>query len=184
VQDIPIPEPGAGELTLPIFDTVINGKTVIGSIVGTRNDLADVFALHAAGRTKVIAVDRKIERGQPVHRGRPRGQCPGPCRLPVLIATSVGERPLWHGRAGPANGRWYPGPAPNAAPGTAAGGYLLASASVQQERCHRIGEAVRILPEKQMAQLREGHEPSVRDPVREQPSVARVDHGIRVAMQD
>jgi propanol-preferring alcohol dehydrogenase len=47
-------------LTLPIFDTVINGKTVIGSIVGTRNDLADVFALHAAGRTKVIAVDRKI----------------------------------------------------------------------------------------------------------------------------
>jgi propanol-preferring alcohol dehydrogenase len=48
-------------LTLPIFDTVINGKTVIGSIVGTRNDLADVFALHAAGRTKVIAVDRKID---------------------------------------------------------------------------------------------------------------------------
>lgn len=48
-------------LSLPIFDTVINGKTVIGSIVGTRNDLADVFALHAAGRTKVIAVDRKID---------------------------------------------------------------------------------------------------------------------------
>jgi propanol-preferring alcohol dehydrogenase len=48
-------------LTLPIFDTVINGKTVIGSIVGTRNDLADVFALHAGGRTKVIAVDRKID---------------------------------------------------------------------------------------------------------------------------
>jgi alcohol dehydrogenase, propanol-preferring len=48
-------------LSLPIFDTVINGKTVIGSIVGTRNDLADVFNLHAAGRTKVIAVDRKID---------------------------------------------------------------------------------------------------------------------------
>src|SRR5580693_8205563 len=48
-------------LSLPIFDTVINGKTVIGSIVGTRNDLADVFALHAAARTKVIAVDRKID---------------------------------------------------------------------------------------------------------------------------
>ena len=48
-------------LSLPIFDTVINGKTVIGSIVGTRNDLADVFALHAAGRTRVIAVDRKID---------------------------------------------------------------------------------------------------------------------------
>ena len=48
-------------LSLPIFDTVINGKTVIGSIVGTRNDLADVFALHAAGRTTVIAVERKID---------------------------------------------------------------------------------------------------------------------------
>ena len=52
---------GNATLSLPIFDTVINGKTVIGSIVGTRNDLADVFALHAAGRTQVIAVDRKID---------------------------------------------------------------------------------------------------------------------------
>lgn len=48
-------------LSLPIFDTVLNGKTVIGSIVGTRNDLDDVFALHAAGRTTVIAVDRKLD---------------------------------------------------------------------------------------------------------------------------
>jgi propanol-preferring alcohol dehydrogenase len=48
-------------LKLPIFDTVLNGKTVIGSIVGTRNDLADVFALHAAGRTRVISVDRKLD---------------------------------------------------------------------------------------------------------------------------
>lgn len=50
-----------GALTVPIFDTVINGKSVIGSIVGTRNDLADVFALHAAGRTEIVAVDRKLE---------------------------------------------------------------------------------------------------------------------------
>jgi propanol-preferring alcohol dehydrogenase len=34
---------------------------VIGSIVGTRNDLADVFALHAAGRTTVVTVDRKLD---------------------------------------------------------------------------------------------------------------------------
>jgi propanol-preferring alcohol dehydrogenase len=47
--------------SVPIFDTVLNGKSVIGSIVGTRTDLADVFALHAAGRTKVIAVDRKLD---------------------------------------------------------------------------------------------------------------------------
>jgi propanol-preferring alcohol dehydrogenase len=48
-------------MKLPIFDTVLNGKSVIGSIVGTRNDLADVFALHAAGRTRVISVDRKLD---------------------------------------------------------------------------------------------------------------------------
>jgi propanol-preferring alcohol dehydrogenase len=54
--------PGANaSMKLPIFDTVLNGKSVIGSIVGTRNDLADVFALHAAGRTRVISVDRKLD---------------------------------------------------------------------------------------------------------------------------
>ena len=47
--------------SVPIFDTVLNGKTIIGSIVGTRNDLDDVFALHAAGRTKVVAVERKLD---------------------------------------------------------------------------------------------------------------------------
>ncbi len=50
-----------GVMTVPIFDAVIGGKSVIGSIVGTRNDLADVFALHAAGRTRVITVERKLD---------------------------------------------------------------------------------------------------------------------------
>ncbi|WP_432492106.1 zinc-dependent alcohol dehydrogenase [Kineococcus auxinigenes] len=53
--------PADGTITLPIFDTVLRGKSVIGSIVGTRNDLADVFALHAAGRTRVVAVPRPLE---------------------------------------------------------------------------------------------------------------------------
>jgi propanol-preferring alcohol dehydrogenase len=53
--------PGDGTIALPIFDMVLSGKSVIGSIVGTRNDLADVFALHAAGRTTVITVDRKLD---------------------------------------------------------------------------------------------------------------------------
>jgi len=53
--------PAHGSLELPIFDTVLKGISVIGSIVGTRNDLADVFALHAAGRTKVVAIERKLD---------------------------------------------------------------------------------------------------------------------------
>ncbi|UUT34844.1 zinc-dependent alcohol dehydrogenase [Microbacterium elymi] len=52
--------PAAGTLTIPIFDTVLKGISIIGSIVGTRQDLAEVFALHAAGRTKVIAAERKL----------------------------------------------------------------------------------------------------------------------------
>lgn len=54
--------PAGGELTIPIFDTVLKGISVIGSIVGTRQDLAEVFALHAAGRTRVITEERDLER--------------------------------------------------------------------------------------------------------------------------
>jgi propanol-preferring alcohol dehydrogenase len=53
--------PADGTMQVPIFDLVLTGKSVIGSIVGTRNDLADVFALHAAGRTEVVTVDRKLD---------------------------------------------------------------------------------------------------------------------------
>jgi len=53
--------PADDQMTVPIFDTVISGKSIIGSIVGTRKDLADVFALHAAGRAKVIAEERRLE---------------------------------------------------------------------------------------------------------------------------
>jgi propanol-preferring alcohol dehydrogenase len=52
--------PAEGTITLPVFDTVLKGVTVIGSIVGTRQDLAEVFALHAAGRTRVVAEPRDL----------------------------------------------------------------------------------------------------------------------------
>ena len=53
--------PADDKITISVFDTVLSGKQIIGSIVGTRNDLVDVFALHAAGRTKVIAEPRHLE---------------------------------------------------------------------------------------------------------------------------
>ncbi len=53
--------PAHGVLSIPIFDAVVGGISVIGSIVGTRKDIAEVFALHAAGRTTVHAVGRKLE---------------------------------------------------------------------------------------------------------------------------
>jgi propanol-preferring alcohol dehydrogenase len=50
-----------GAMNIPIFETVIKGISIIGSIVGTRQDLAEVFALHAAGRTRVIAETRRLD---------------------------------------------------------------------------------------------------------------------------
>jgi len=52
--------PAEGTLTVPIFDTVLKGISIIGSIVGTRQDLVEVFDLHAAGRTKVVAAEREL----------------------------------------------------------------------------------------------------------------------------
>jgi propanol-preferring alcohol dehydrogenase len=53
--------PAEGTMSSPIFDTVVKGISIIGSIVGTRQDLTEVFALHAAGKTTVIFETRKID---------------------------------------------------------------------------------------------------------------------------
>lgn len=53
--------PADEQMTVSIFETVLKGLSIIGSIVGTRQDLAEVFALHAAGHTKVIAEARTLE---------------------------------------------------------------------------------------------------------------------------
>ncbi|GAA4991853.1 alcohol dehydrogenase AdhP [Kitasatospora paranensis] len=53
--------PAEGTLEIPVFDTVLNGTSVVGSIVGTRQDLAEVFRLHALGRTRVIRESRRLE---------------------------------------------------------------------------------------------------------------------------
>jgi alcohol dehydrogenase, propanol-preferring len=40
------PLPADNEVNLPMFETVLNGITISGSIVGTRKDLREVFELH------------------------------------------------------------------------------------------------------------------------------------------
>lgn len=52
--------PAEGKLELPVFDTVLNGTKVVGSIVGTREDLAEVFQLHRLGRTRVVRETRGL----------------------------------------------------------------------------------------------------------------------------
>jgi len=52
--------PAHNEMKLPVFQTVLGGISVVGSIVGTRADLREVFALHAQGRTHVIRETRPL----------------------------------------------------------------------------------------------------------------------------
>jgi alcohol dehydrogenase, propanol-preferring len=53
--------PKDNEMQLPIFETVLGGIHVTGSIVGTRVDLQEVFELHAMGRTRVVHEERELE---------------------------------------------------------------------------------------------------------------------------
>jgi propanol-preferring alcohol dehydrogenase len=52
---------GGAVMEIPIFETVLKGISILGSIVGTRQDLVEVFALHAAGKTRVITETRSLE---------------------------------------------------------------------------------------------------------------------------
>jgi len=52
--------PAENDVTIPIFQTVLNGITIVGSIVGTRADLREVFELHAARKTRVIRETRPL----------------------------------------------------------------------------------------------------------------------------
>lgn len=49
------------EMPLPIFDTVLNGISVIGSIVGTRKDLEECLDFAARGKVKAITTERTLE---------------------------------------------------------------------------------------------------------------------------
>jgi alcohol dehydrogenase, propanol-preferring len=53
--------PADNAVRIPIFETVLNGITIVGSIVGTRKDLDEVYELHARGRTHVIRETRSLD---------------------------------------------------------------------------------------------------------------------------
>lgn len=53
--------PRDNTMQLPIFETVLHGIHVVGSIVGTRLDLAETFELHAAGRTHIVREARRLD---------------------------------------------------------------------------------------------------------------------------
>lgn len=46
---------------MPIFETVLGGLTIRGSIVGTHHDLEEVFELHGRGATRVLRATRSLD---------------------------------------------------------------------------------------------------------------------------
>lgn len=66
--------PADNYIRLPIFETVLNGIQIIGSIVGTRRDLAEAFELHALGRTRVVYEKRPLEQVNECFKAVEHGQ--------------------------------------------------------------------------------------------------------------
>jgi len=53
--------PAENRLRVPIFETVLGGLTICGSIVGTHHDLEEVFELHRRGLTRVFRSERTLD---------------------------------------------------------------------------------------------------------------------------
>lgn len=53
--------PAHDQMAVPIFETVLGGLTLTGSIVGTRHDLEEVFELHRRGLTRVERAERTLD---------------------------------------------------------------------------------------------------------------------------
>lgn len=49
------------EMPLPIFDTVLNGVSVVGSIVGTRQDLAECLEFAAQGKVTAQVIEKSLD---------------------------------------------------------------------------------------------------------------------------
>jgi len=54
--------PHENETPIPTFQIVLNGISLRGSIVGTRQGLTEVFRLHRLGRIRVLRDHRPLER--------------------------------------------------------------------------------------------------------------------------
>jgi alcohol dehydrogenase, propanol-preferring len=53
--------PADNEMKIPIFETVLGGLTIKGSIVGTHHDLEQVFELHRRGLTRVFRSESSLD---------------------------------------------------------------------------------------------------------------------------
>jgi propanol-preferring alcohol dehydrogenase len=66
-----------GDFPLPIFDMVLNGVTVRGSIVGTRLDLQESLDFAADGKVKATISTAKLDDINDIFQGMHKNQIEG-----------------------------------------------------------------------------------------------------------
>jgi propanol-preferring alcohol dehydrogenase len=76
-----------GDFALPIFDVVLNAKTVRGSIVGTRKDLQEALAFAGEGKVRTIYSEDRIENINMVFARMKQGDIEG--RVVMRIADAA-----------------------------------------------------------------------------------------------
>lgn len=65
------------DMPIPIFDTVLNGVKVIGSIVGTRKDLQECLQFAADGKVKAITEVKQLEDINDIFADMEKGEITG-----------------------------------------------------------------------------------------------------------
>jgi propanol-preferring alcohol dehydrogenase len=93
--------PADNHLDIPIFETVLGGLDLRGSIVGTRRDLEEVFELHRRGLTKLEYEERRLDEVNTSIEQVLDGSAPAP-RLVFRMAG--GTTPASDGRVAAAAG--------------------------------------------------------------------------------
>ena len=76
-----------GDFALPIFDMVLNAKTVRGSIVGTRKDLQEALAFAGEGKIHTTYSEEKLDNINAVFARMSRGEIEG--RVVMRIADEA-----------------------------------------------------------------------------------------------
>jgi len=90
--------PAHNHMDIPIFETVLGGLDIRGSIVGTRHDLEEVFELHRRGLTHVEYAERSLDEVNHAIDEVLDGTAPAP-RLVFRMAPQDGATPHEHATA-------------------------------------------------------------------------------------
>ena len=76
-----------GDFALPIFDVVLNAKTVRGSIVGTRMDLQEALAFAAEGKVRGVYSEDRLDNINAIFTRMKQGEIEG--RIVMRIAADA-----------------------------------------------------------------------------------------------